>query len=120
MKYQVLLSTSYLTMEEVQQMNMEKDEIEFSLVQTDNFLPSPVVLILVKLGESLALSAAYDVLKDILNKVLEKLSLKKIPKSSTIEMVCGDKKISISANFPISEQQKEKLIDAAIEKFREI
>ena len=80
-------------------------------------MPPEIVLIMIELGKNTGYSAVYDMLKYILLKVLQLLPKKKPQENVKIEVVCKQDKFSISYNTQLTEEQKEKLIDAAIQKF---
>lgn len=118
MKSTVFIDAPMLASQDIDILNDVKYEemVEFSLIRSKNFLPSELILVLIDLGKNMSYSAAYDILKYILLKLTLIFSKKNIQKTTKIEIVCNKEKYSFSANFPLSKEQKEKFIDAAIEK----
>ena len=118
MKSTVFIDAPMFALQDINVLNNGeyKQEVEFSLIKSKNFLPSELILVLIDLGKNMSYSAAYDILKYILFKLTLVFSKKNVQKNTKIEIVCNKKKYSFSANFPLSKEQKDKLIDAAIEK----
>lgn len=119
MKCTVLVDGLKITEEDALELNTGEysQEVEFSPITSKNFMPPEIVLIMIELGKSTGYSAVYDMLKYILLKVLQLLPKKKPQENVKIEVVCKQDKFSISYNTQLTEEQKEKLIDAAIQKF---
>lgn len=107
---------------DIEEMNSlcKKHAISFNLLEIRNFLPPEVILILIEVGNEvgygLATNALYDVLKLTLRCIIEKLSSKRPEQKTEIEIVCNDKRHSFSCNFQLTEEQKNKLIDALAQK----
>lgn len=107
---------------DIEEMNSlcEKHAISFNLLEAHNFLPPEVLLILIEVGKEvgsgLATNALYDVLKLTLRCIIEKLSSKRPEQKTQMEIVCNDKRHSFSCNFQLTEEQKDKLIDAFAQK----
>lgn len=118
MKSTVFIDAPMLASQDIDILNDVKYEemVEFSLIRSKNFLPSELIFVLIDLGKNMSYSAAYDILKYILLKLTLIFSKKNIQKTTKIEIVCNKEKYSFSANFPLSKEQKDKFIDAAIEK----
>lgn len=122
MKSKVWIDSSIFTGEDIYSLNSEKrnTKIEFEQIKvlhyhSDSFL----IMLLIQLGQNIGFNAAYDLLKYIFNQLF--LLLSKKPQSITehvtrINVVLGEKTYSISCNFPLTQKQKDKLIDAAIKK----
>lgn len=89
--------------------------VTFSVIESKNLIDVGVLFVLVELVENLTYSATYDILKYILNCIIIKMNHLKNEKTR-IEVICNKNKASIAVNFPLSDEQKDKLIDAAIKK----
>lgn len=121
MKCELIVDNSLLTENDILLLNNEQKEIRFSKTETYNFLPPEVILVLIELCQNISYSAAYDLIKYALSKLITLFS-EKIAKEKTqtkMEIVCRDQKYSVSFNFELTENQKKQLIDAATKKLLE-
>lgn len=118
MKTTVLMNASVLTPDEVALLNSEALEkgITFSLIESRNFLPSDAIPVLISLGESIGFDAAYDVLKYILLSIMAVFTRRKTNKRTTFEVVCNQERFALTCDFPLTDAQRDKLIDAAVKR----
>lgn len=112
----IIMECSMLTNQDLKELN-ESSTTEYQIVTSNNFLPPETIYILVELGKSLIFSAAYDLLKYELSKILKIASGKKNITNLTVS--CDGRTCNISCNFELSEDQKEKIIDNAIKNLME-
>lgn len=116
MKSSVLIDYSGLTKEDVTYLNENQQfEVEFSKTESHNFLPPDVVLVLIELAKSISFSMANDIIKYILMKLLS-LFQQEAHKKTTIAVSCNNQNYSISCNFPLTDEQKDILVNAAAQK----
>lgn len=125
MSINIVISSNIITEEAVNELNSISAEYQYSISKRLGFssLPPETVLIIVELLKNVEYCAVYDIIKmSILNLVSK---LKELKKSSRINIhsdfkivvICNDKKSEIDLPFEISEEQEDRLVNAAIEKF---
>ena len=126
MKTTVTINTDLLNSQDMNNCNQEADgyDVEFQVLETNSFLPSGLILVLIETAQNVGYNALYDLLKYSLFRLLSVISDKtsKIgsEQKTKITISIEKKKFSINCSFPLSESQQEKIIDAAVEKFREL
>lgn len=114
MKCSVLIDSNLISKDEVRILNEPDKGISFSSTETSSFLPAEMVLILIDLAQNIGYSAAYDAIKYAVTKVILLISSKKQQGSKTrFELTCNGKKFSLKMDCPLTEQQADKLVDAA-------
>ena len=121
MKCEITIDSPLLTEKDETLLNQGEIEIRFFKTETHHFLPPEAILILVELGKTIGYSAAYDILKHALGKLITVLvqQKKEKPVQTKMEVVCGDTMYSLCCNFELTEEQKDKLVDAAARKLLE-
>lgn len=91
-------------------------DVEMTFLPQKNLSASPeVIIIAFELVKSLAFSASYDLMKHTLLSVLNQAKQNK-SKKTTISIINDGKKSQIILPFEPTEEQKDKLVDAAIKK----
>lgn len=96
----------------------EEHKIELKNMSTISLVGTEIVTVIIQLMQNIGYNAAYDMIKFSLIAIIKKVtSFKK--KRTTIEITCNGKTESISVDFELSENQKNKLIDAVVMKFTE-
>ena len=114
MKCSVLIDSSLIDKEDVRTLNESDNDISYSATETSGFLPAEVVLVLIDLAQNIGYSAAYDAIKYVAAKIVLLISKKKKKESETrFELTCNGKKFSLKMDCPLTEQQVDKLVDAA-------
>lgn len=114
MKCSVLIDSSLIDKEDVRTLNESDNDISYSATETSGFLPTEVVLILIDLAQNIGYSAAYDAIKYVAAKIVLLISKKRKKESETrFELTCNGKKFSMKMDCPLTEQQVDKLVDAA-------
>ena len=114
MKCSVLIDSSLIDKEDVRTLNESDNDISYSATETSGFLPAEVVLVLIDLAQNIGYSAAYDAIKYVAAKIVLSISKKKKKESETrFELTCNGKKFSLKMDCPLTEQQVDKLVDAA-------
>jgi len=119
MDAKIYVTGDHINQASIDELNRYTDKCCFLIVKRLGYAPLPpeVVLVMIELLRNLEYSATYDLIKMALLSLISKL--KKIPRTTTrIKVVVDDKMSEIIIPFEISDEQKEKLVDAAIEKFR--
>ncbi|NME57751.1 hypothetical protein HF855_10075 [Dorea formicigenerans] len=114
MKCSVLIDSSLIDKEDVRTLNESDNDISYSATETSGFLPTEVVLVLIDLAQNIGYSAAYDAIKYVAAKIVLLISKKRKKESETrFELTCNGKKFSMKMDCPLTEQQVDKLVDAA-------
>lgn len=118
MDAKIYVTGGRINQESIDELNRQTDKYCFSITKRLGYgpLPPEVVLVIIELLKNLEYSATYDLIKMALLSLIYKIN--KIPKTTTRIMVLVDnKKSEIIIPFETTDEQKEKLVDAAIEKF---
>lgn len=119
----VTINGGYLTYNDIQELNCLSDNrnVYFTLLESHNFLPPEVILILIEIAKTAAdgmlINALYDTLKFTLHGILVKISTKKLNKTVQLEVVYNNKKLSFKCNFPLTNEQTNQLINAVVQNF---
>lgn len=121
MKTNIFIDTCELLPDDIEYLNSNSNgkDISFSLINTRKLLPPEFLLILIELAKDIGYSAAYDILKYSLSKIIGIFSKKNPKGTKRFEIVCNQNKYSLTCDFPLTQEQQDKLIDAAIKKFIE-
>ncbi len=126
MKSRVTLNTDLLTQDDICNINNKTSnyDIEFDLLETNDFAPSGIILILIEIAQNVGYNAIYDILKysllNLTTTISEKTNKKGFSIKTKIKISIDKKKFSLSCNFPLSESQQEALVAAAIQKLEEL
>ncbi len=104
-------------LDDIESTNTEAFEknIEFINGSDSDILDSTLIIVAIQLLQSISFDVAYDILKYILNKIFAKLPHNK--SSYTIQITCNKKVFVVYVDFEMTEEQKDKLVNAAIQKF---
>lgn len=119
MKCELIIDSSLLTENDMMLLNNGEEEIRFSKTDTNDFFPPEVILVLIEIGRNIGYNAVYDAVKYALGKLVAVFAGKKRKAETKMEIACGDKRYSVSFNFELTEEQKDKLVDAAAKKLLE-
>ena len=98
-------------------LNTNEYGIEFNHLRVKNSLHVEMAFITIYLVQSMGEKALYDTLKYILSNIFSRVKPFGNEKSTKIEIGLNDKLETIEFNFELTEPQKDKLVQAAIEKF---
>lgn len=93
-----------------------ENSIVFDTTNPKNFLPDAIIPVIIELSRNLSYSAIYDMIKFILIKLYGFFEEKSKDKETKIEIICNGKETTLKCNFNLTKKQKEKIIDAAIQK----
>ena len=117
-KIKATIMCNCITEKDIEELNASSSECLYSLTNRKGFaLPPEVVMIVIELLQNIGYNAAYDLIKTSILMALSKISVK--PQKKTRVIVINDgKKSEIQLPFEVTEEQKDKLVDAAIEKWR--
>ena len=126
MKTIVTVNTDLLDVQDMKRCNKKVNEfdIEFQILETNNFLSSGLILILIEIAQNVGYNAIYDILKyslfSVISVISDKAHKNDLHSKSKITISINNNTFSLNCNFPLTDSQKEKVIDAAIEKFKEM
>lgn len=114
MRCSVLIDSSLIGKEDIDSLNNQNVGIHYSSTDSNSFFSSEVILILIELAKNIGFNAAYDILKYVLLKVVLLLKNKKADHSNfQFEISCNGKTFSLKGNTALTEQQMDRLVDAA-------
>jgi len=121
MKTNIFIDACELLPDDIEYLNSNADEkdVTFSLINTKKLLSPEFIIILIELAKNIGYSAAYDMLKFSLSKIIGIFSKKNPKGTKKFEIVCNQNKYSLTCDFPLTQEQQDKLIDAVIKKFIE-
>ena len=71
---------------------------------------------MIQLLQGIGVSAAYDVLKKSLTMLINKI-VKNKKRKTIVEISCNGKTESLTLDFELNDEQRDKLVDATILKF---
>jgi|GEM_PF-3455612 len=119
MKSNVVLNGFEFSQLDIENLTTEFDKrgiIVISYEET-NFLPyfQSIGVVAIHLAQNMSLNAAYDTAKYILTSIISKCRIPK-DRKTVISVKMNDNTSEIALNFDLTEEQKDKLIDAAIHK----
>lgn len=75
-----------------------------------------IVVVMIQLLQGIGVNAAYDVLKNSLTPLMNIIEKNK-KRKTTVEISCNGKTESLSLDFELNDEQRDKLVDAVILKF---
>ena len=126
MKSRVTLNTDLLNQDDICNINHKTSnhDIEFDLLETNDFAPSGAILILIEIAQNVGYNAVYDILKycllNLTSTISEKINQTDYPRKTEMKISINGMKFALSCNFPLSESQQEALVAAAIQKLEEL
>lgn len=96
-------------------------DVDITFLPQKNFASSSVaVIIAFELVKNLAYNTSYDLLKHTIISILGNMKRpKRKDTTTTITITNGPKKSQISFPFELTEEQKDRMVDAAIQKLLE-
>lgn len=122
MKTIISIDDNIFTDDDILILNSQSDnkKIEFTTINSQGFIEPEIILILVELSKNIGYMAAYDTLKyalcNIFNLFSKKVSEKSSKESKKFEIICNGKSYTVFYDFPLNEEQKNKLIETASKK----
>ena len=119
MKAKITIMSNIITEETIDELNAQSTECKYSVTTGSNLVEhTDKIVIIFELLRSMGYAAAYDLCKAALLLIICKIQEKtnKNKTENTVTVICGEEKYSFIFPFELSESQKEKVVDAAIEK----
>jgi hypothetical protein len=83
--------------------------------QKENFLPDAIGVIIIQLAQCIPYNIMYDTMKYILLKIISKIKLTS-NQGTLISIKTNDRHSEISLSFDLTDKQKNKMVDAVIQK----
>ena len=122
MKLKITIISSSITEEDINELNNLNSDCQYTKTTRKGFAISPeIIMIVIELLQNIGYNAAYDIIKTSILSILSIISTK-LPitqkKETRIIVIKGEQKSEIQLSFEATEEQKNKLVDAAIEQWR--
>lgn len=112
----VLIQGLDISYAELESFNKENTyDINLSTLESKKLFDSGTIFVFISLAQHLGYSTIYDIFKCTFLYIFSKLSSFD-KKKTKIEVTCNGQRASIIINFPLTESQKDKIIDAMIGK----
>lgn len=105
----------------INELNNESKICKYELLkQTNLSMPEDIIIIIFEILKNLGANAIYDMLKasllEIVSKILVIKKQKSMSKAISIIVIVNEKKTEVVLPFELNEEQKSKVVDAAINK----
>lgn len=105
----------------ISELNGESKICKYEFLRQTNLSVSPDMLIIIfEILKNLGVNATYDLLKMALLEIISKIcTIRKqnpMPKMTSIIVIVNDKRTEVNVSFELNEEQKNKVVDAAIKK----
>lgn len=105
----------------IDELNRESKICTYKLTKQANLLNSPDVLIVIfEIVKYWSISGTYDLLKRALLEIVSKIFVKEKQKEqsnqTSIIVIVNDKRTEFNISFELSDEQKDKLVEAAVKK----
>ena len=115
MKGIVTIDSCLINKEDMLILNDQSENISYNFVKSSGFLSPEVILVLVDLVNNIGYNAAYDILKSTILKIVMLIKRKKDSHTNLqFEISCNGSVFSLRGNKELSDQQMDKLVDAAV------
>lgn len=103
------------------ELNNESNICKYEILKHTNLTISEDMLIIIfEIIKNLEYNAIYDLLKmallETISKIYSKEKHKFIPKTTSIIVIVNEKRTEVNLPFDLNEEQKNKVVDAAINK----
>lgn len=119
MKIKMTIMSASFTENDIDALNAESSDCLYSLTNHKGFAISPeVVMIVVELLQNVGYNATYDLIKTAIQLIISKLP-RNSKKETRVVVIKDNQRSEIRLSFETTEEQKDKLVDAAIEKWRQ-
>lgn len=117
----IYIRTNQLKNDEINEINQELQVLDAELFgkkeMVKGFIPlDPYLVIIFELLQNMSYAAIYDYIKFVVMTILDKTNAAKKSAMWKITLRLDDKIVSMETNLNLTEKQKEKLIDGAIQK----
>lgn len=112
----ILLFSQYLTSEDIKELNTMNQDCHFTKSEHLGYVPLPpeVVFLFIEFLKNIGYNGCYDLLKMAILSIVSKIEHNN-KKVSSVLIVLNDKRYELKFSYDLTNEQKEKLVDAAIE-----
>lgn len=104
----------------INELNGESKICKYEFLRQTNLSISPdMIIIIFEIIKNLGINATYDLVKMALLEIISKICTKKqgsMSKMTSIIVIVNDKRTEVDLSFELNEEQKNKVVDAAIKK----
>lgn len=104
----------------INELNGESKICKYEFLRQTNLSMSPdMIIIIFEIIKNLGINATYDLVKMALLEIISKICTKKqgsMSKMTSIIVIVNDKRTEVDLSFELNEEQKNKVVDAAIKK----
>lgn len=118
MNLKITIISNSITEKDINELNNQNSDCQYTKTAHKGFALSPeIVMIVIELLKNIGYNAAYDIIKTSIISIISKIPIN--PKKETrVIVIKGEQKSEIRLPFEVTEEQKNKLVDAAIEQWR--
>lgn len=118
MNLKITIISNSITEKDINELNNQNSDCQYTKTAHKGFALSPeIVMIVIELLKNIEYNAAYDIIKTSIISIIPKIPIN--PKKETrVIVIKGEQKSEIRLPFEVTEEQKNKLVDAAIEQWR--
>lgn len=105
----------------IDELNCESKICTYKLTKQSNLLDSPDLFIVIfEIAKYWSISGTYDLLKKALLEIVSKIFVKEKQKAQSTQtsviVIVNDKRTEFNISFELSDEQKDKLVEAAVKK----
>ena len=105
----------------IEELNSESEICTYEfLKQTNLSMSEDILIIIFEIFKNLGTNATYDLLKmsllEIVSKICTIKKQKSMSKTTSIIVIVNEKRTEVNIPFELNEEQKDKVVDAAINK----
>lgn len=105
----------------IDELNRESKICEYKLLKQSNLsMSSDMLIIIFEIVKNLGSNATYDLLKMAVLELVSKICVIRkrvsVEKETSIIIIVDGKRAEVNISFALSEEQKDKIVDAAIRK----
>lgn len=117
-KIKATIISNSVTEKDIDDLNSQSLDCQYSLTKHRGFaMPPEVVMIVIELLQNVGYNATYDLIKTSVLSIVSKISSAS-KKETRVVVIKGNQKSEIRLSFDVTEEQMDKLVDAAIEQWR--
>ena len=105
---------------DMEYLNKNEKGVRFEQIPCSTLIPQDICMILIEISENIGINALYDMLKYSFSNLLNLIQRKMVSKKEKMELVIkkNGKEFKCTLPFNLSEEQKDKFVDAIIENMK--
>lgn len=119
-KVDIILSSSFITEDDCTFLNykVNNENVAFVYINTNNLNSSYVIMLIIDISINIISNTIYEAIKYAFRQLLLLIHKKEevVNKNITIKTSCNGKTFSFSCNFPITQEQEEKMLNIFMDK----